>query len=81
MAVSASEVFKFNAEKQYIISSMQGLEDEGPLRLLRQIMVGHLTGTGMAIKQENEIVQARARGELSLDSTRNGHQELPLDRL
>jgi len=51
MAVTPSEVYKFNAEKQRQIYSENELDDEGPLRVLRQKLVGHWTGTSMAMKQ------------------------------
>ena len=76
MAVTPSEVYKFNAEKQRQIYSENELDDEGPLRVLRQKLVGHWTGTSMAMKQQTENVQARALCDLSLDSTCGGHQEI-----
>jgi len=75
MAVTASEVYKFNAEKLRQLCSEEGLDKEGPVRLLRQGLVRHLTGTSMASKQDTETEQASARSDLSLDSTRGGPQD------
>jgi len=52
MAVTASEVYKFNAEKLRQLCSEKGLDNEGPVRLLRQRLVRHLTETSMARKQD-----------------------------
>jgi len=43
MNVTASEVYKFNAEKLRQLCSEEGLDNEGPVRLLRQRLVRHLT--------------------------------------
>ena len=75
MAVTASEVFKFKAERQRQTFCEEGLHDEGSLRLFRQKLLGYLTGTSKAIKQETETVQASPWAEFSLDSTRGGHQD------
>jgi len=75
MAVTASEVYKFNAEKLRQLCSEEGLDNEGPVRLLRQRLVHHLTGTSMASKQDTETEQASARSDLSLDATRSGPQD------
>jgi len=75
MAVTASEVYKFNAEKLRQLCSEEGLDNEEPFRLLRQRLVRHLTGTSMASKQDTETEQASVRSDLSLDATHSGPQE------
>ena len=75
MAVTASDVYKFNAEKLRQLCSEEELDNEGLVRLLLQRLVRHLTGTSMASKQNTETDQASARSDLSLDATRSGPQE------
>jgi len=75
MAVTASNVYKFNAEKLRQICSHKGLDNEGPIRLLQQRLLRHFSGTGMASKQATYTEQASARRDLSLDATRFGPQE------
>jgi len=75
MAVTVSEIYKFNVEKLRHLCSEEGLDNEGPVRLLRERLVRHLTGTSMASKQDTETVQASARSDWSLDATRGGPQD------
>ena len=75
MAVTASKVYKFNAEKLRQICSDEGMNIEGQVRLLQQRLVRHLTGTGIANIQATDTEQECARRDLSLDATHVGPQE------
>jgi len=76
MAVTASEVYKFNAENLRQICSEERLNNEVNFRLLRQRLARHLTGTYIANKQDTLTEEASARNDLSLHATRGGLQEL-----
>ena len=75
MAVTASKICKFNAEKLHQIFSDVRLDNEGLVLLLQQGLVCHFSGTGMANKQATDTEQASARSDLPLDATRVGLQE------
>jgi len=54
MAVCASKDYEFNAEKINQICSNKRLDDKGPVRLLQQSLVRHLTGNDMASKHATD---------------------------
>jgi len=50
MALTASEVYRITAESLRQLRSEEGLDCEGPVRLLRQRLVRHLTDNSMESK-------------------------------
>ena len=77
--MTASEVYKFNAEKLGQICSEEGLENVGPVPILRQRLVRQLIGKSMASKQDTETEQASARSDLSLDASHSGPKKPFID--
>ena len=75
MAVTTSKVYKFNAEELRQICSNEGQGNEGPVRLLQQRLVCHLTGKGMASERATDTERACAQSDLSLDATSIGPQD------
>ena len=74
MALRASEIYKLTAEELRDLCSEEGLDSAGPVRLLRQRLVDHLTTSMMGSKQDTETEQASVRTDLSLDATHGGAQ-------
>ena len=74
MALTASEIYKLTAEKLRQLCSEEGLDSEGPVRLLRQRLLRLLTTIMMASKQDVESEQASVQSNLSSDVTHGGPQ-------
>ena len=74
MALTATEIYKLGVEKLREICSEQGLDSEGPVRLLRQRLVRHLSSIEMASKQEDNTEQASVQSDLSSNATCEGPQ-------
>jgi hypothetical protein len=67
MALSTSEICRFSAAKRRELCSEEGIESEGPVRLLRQRLVRHWKVRAMASKLEARPEQASDQTDVSSD--------------
>ena len=75
MAVTPSEIYKLNVDELRQLCSEERLSSEGPVGLLRPMLVWHLTGATIESKQHAETAQASVQIDVSLDATRSGPPE------
>jgi len=79
MSLSASEVYHLTADELRQVCSERGLDNRGPVRLLRQRLADHIKGSIMGKSQDGDATQASVPNEavqsetdLNLESCSHG---------
>ena len=72
MALTAYEIYRLPADKLRQLCSEEGLDSEGPVRLLRQRVVRHLNASMMASQQDARTPKASVSTHLSADTIQTG---------